>query len=103
VPRLSNSIFKWSDLGEDYSSFKSKVVLEAIKEQSTLQELSSKHKIHAQQITIWKSEFLEHASSIFESKSAKDKTDSNEEQLYNKIGHMQVQIDFLKKALGVLH
>ena len=63
-----------------------------------MQELSSKYKIHAQQITTWKSEFLENASSVFDSKSAKDKTDSNEEQLYNKIGHMQVQIDFLKKA-----
>ena len=76
------------------------MVLEALKEQSTLQELSSKYKIHAQQITTWKSEFLENSSSVFESKSAKDKTESNEEQLYNKIGHMQVQIDFLKKALG---
>ena len=65
-----------------------------------MQELSSKYKIHAQQITTWKSEFLENSSSVFESKSAKDKTESNEEQLYNKIGHMQVQIDFLKKALG---
>jgi len=82
------------------ASFKSKVVLEALKEQSTLQALSSKHKIHAQQITTWKSEFLENASVVFENKSAKDKTDSNEEQLYNKIGHMQVQIDFLKKVLG---
>jgi transposase len=82
------------------ASFKSKVVLEALKEQSTLQELSSKYKIHAQQITTLKSEFLANASSVFDSKSAKDKTDSNEEQLYNKIGHMQVQIDFLKKALG---
>ena len=82
------------------ASFKSKVVLEALKEQSTLQELSSKYKIHAQQITTWKSEFLENASCVFDSKSAKDKADSNEEQLYNKIGHMQVQIDFLKKALG---
>jgi len=82
------------------ASFKSKVVLEALKKQSTLQELSSKYKIHAQQITTWKSEFLENASVVFENKSAKDKTDSNEEQLYNKISHMQVQIDFLKKVLG---
>ena len=59
------------------ASFKSKVVLEALKEQSTLQELSSKYKIHAQQITTWKSESLENASSVFESKSAKDKTASN--------------------------
>ena len=65
-----------------------------------MQELSSKHKIHAQQITILKSDFLENASSVFESKSAKDKAESDEEQFYNKIAHMQVQIDFLKKVIG---
>jgi transposase len=43
-------------------SFKSKMVLETLKEQSTLQELSSKYKIHAQQITTWKSEFFESKS-----------------------------------------
>ena len=57
------------------------MALEALKEQSTLKELSSKYKIHAQQITTWESAFLEYASSVFESKSAKDKTVSNEEQL----------------------
>ena len=82
------------------ASFKSKAVLEALKEQSTLQELSSKHKIHAQQITTWESEFLEKASSVFESKPVQDKTASNEEHLYNKIGQMQVKIDFFNKVLG---
>ena len=55
------------------ASFKSKVVLEALQEQLTLQELYSKHKIHAQQITTWKSEFLDKTSSVFESKYAPEK------------------------------
>ena len=55
-----------------------------------MQELSSKYKIHAQQITTCKNEFSENASYIFESEFAKDETESNEEQLYNKIVHMQI-------------
>ncbi len=45
------------------AAFKSKVVLEALKERITMQELSSKYEIHANQITTWKSEFLANASS----------------------------------------
>ena len=82
------------------ASFKLKVVLKALKEQSTLQELFTKYKIQAQQITTWKSEFLKDASSVFDSKSAKDKTDSNGELLYIKIGDIHFYIDFLKKVLG---
>ena len=48
----------------------------------------------------WKCEFLKNASSVFDSKSAKDKIESNGERLYNKIGDMHVYIDFLRKALG---
>lgn len=83
------------------ASFKAKVALEAIKEQSTLQELSSKHGIHSNQIVKWKKEFIENASVVFETKAQKeDKEDVETEKLYNKIGHMQIQIDFLKQVLG---
>lgn len=82
------------------STFKAKVVLEALKEQSTMQELASKYEIHSTQIMTWKMDFKEKASAVFDSKSQSDQTDLEKEDLYNKIGHMQVQIDFLKKVLG---
>jgi transposase-like protein len=82
------------------AAFKSKVVIEALKEQMTLQELAKKFDVHPNQITGWKREFIENASVVFESKSLNDSADQNKEELYNKIGHMQVEIDFLKKVLG---
>ena len=82
------------------AAFKSKVAIEALKEQMTLQELAKKFDIHPNQITGWKREFIENASVVFESKSVNDSADQGKEELYNKIGHMQVEIDFLKKVLG---
>ena len=82
------------------AAFKSKVAIEALKEQMTLQELAKKFDVHPNQITGWKREFIENASVVFESKSFNDSADQDKEELYNKIGHMQVEIDFLKKVLG---
>lgn len=81
------------------SGFKAKVVLEALRERETLQDLASKYEIHSSQIVTWKREFLANASEVFESKSATTNKDADTEQLYTKIGHMQMQIDFLKKVL----
>ncbi|RTY34520.1 hypothetical protein EKD02_09805 [Chlorobium phaeovibrioides] len=47
------------------TSFKTKVVLEALSERFTLTELAQKHEIHPNQITLWKREFLEKAPEVF--------------------------------------
>jgi len=82
------------------STFKTKVVLEALKERSTMQELSSKYEVHSNQITTWKKDFLNNAQAAFERKNMDEVGDNEKEKLFNKIGHMQVEIDFLKKVLG---
>ncbi len=48
------------------SKFKTKVVLEALKEKSTLAELAQRYEIHPQQITNWKREFLNNADQVFD-------------------------------------
>ena len=91
------------------SKFKAKVVLDALKERLTLQELSSKYELHPNQISTWKREFLDGAASVFDSPAhrAGKSDDKEKEQLYSKIGKLpegmplaQVSIDFLKKSLG---
>jgi len=85
------------------SEFKKKVVLEALKERNTIQELAAKHEVHPQQITDWKRQFLENSDAAFERPGSGDgKTAEAEkliDQLYAQIGQLKVENDFLKKKL----
>ena len=81
--------------------FKTKVALEAIKEVETISVLAQKFTLTPSQINTWKKEFLENASSVFDSKkTTKPESSQNEEELYSKIGKLQIEVDFLKKALS---
>ena len=85
------------------AAFKTKVVLEALSERHTIQELSRKFEVHPNQIAKWKSQFLENAQGVFENGSSGDKAndlEKEQEKLYKKIGQLQVENDFLKKALS---
>ncbi len=84
------------------AAFKTKVAIEAIKEQHTLSELASKFNLHPNQISKWKREFLNNADTVFSSKSSNTKEDNSEEQigtLYQKIGKLEMENDYLKKSL----
>lgn len=82
------------------SKFKTKVALEALKERSSLSELSKKYNLHAQQISTWKREFMDGAEGVFKSTTKSKKTESEEKQdeLLKIIGSQKVEIDFLKKT-----
>lgn len=83
------------------SKFKTKVVLEALKERQSLADLAQKYDIHPNQISTWKKAFLAGAESVFENGSKSKKTESEEEKdkLLKIIGEQKVALDFLKNAL----
>ena len=79
------------------------MVLEALKERSTIEELAKKYEVHPNQIHSWKKEFLNNAALVFSSgdKQIEDKKRQEEERekLYAQIGQQKVEIDWLKKKL----
>jgi transposase len=83
------------------SKFKTKVVLETLKERSSVTHLAQKFDIAPQQINQWKREFLSKAESVFESKSKSIRSQTQEEKdtLLKSIGQLKVENDFLKNAL----
>ena len=78
------------------SKFKTKVVLEALSERYTMSELAQRHKIHPNQISQWKSQFLSNAESVFDKKrgNAKAETDHERDVLLKAIGQLKVENDF---------
>lgn len=84
------------------SEFKVKVVMEALSERYTIQELGRKYEIHPTQITTWKTQFMKNASSVFDKpvKDAKSEAQEKEEHYLKVIGQQKIEIDFLKKALS---
>ena len=82
------------------SEFKFKVVLEALSERYSIQELGRKYEIHPTQITNWKSQFLKNGQAVFDRpvQDAKSEAEEKEEQLLRTIGQLKVENDFLKKA-----
>ena len=83
------------------SEFKLKVILESLKERESLADLAQRYELHPNQISKWKTEFLNKASDYMKH-SATPQVDDKEVEVkerYAKIGQLQIQIDFLKKKL----
>jgi len=83
------------------ADFKAKVVIEALKERNTIEQLAKKYELHPNQITIWKKEFLANASLAFSAEGEKPKgeKDPEVEKLYAQIGQLTVENNWLKKKL----
>jgi transposase-like protein len=82
------------------AEFKAKVALAAAKGQKTLSELAEQYAVHANQISKWKAQLIESAPGLFRDGRQKKERDSiEEEQLYEQIGRLKVELDWLKKKV----
>ena len=81
--------------------FKTEVAVAASKGELTQAQISRKYEIHSTQITNWKKQAVEAIKQLFASKLKKKKKDSNEQKeqskLYEEIGRLKVELDWLKK------
>ena len=90
---------------KNYSrELKARIALDAIKGQKTIAELDSEYGVHANQISILKKQLLDAAPDAFT--SGKDKGAEKKEiecdRLYQKVGQLQIEVDWLKKKTGYL-
>ena len=85
------------------ADWKAKVALEAIKGQRTVQEIASHYEVHPTLVTHWKKQLLEGAAEIFSNgkRAAADAEEELKAELYQQIGKLQVEVDWLKKKSGL--
>ena len=81
------------------AAFKAKVALEAFKGIETTQSLAQRYEVHPTQISHWKKQLLEGAVDLFERSPRGDhaEREAHESALYEQIGRLQMEVDFLKK------
>ncbi|UOF91021.1 IS3 family transposase [Fodinisporobacter ferrooxydans] len=87
------------------ASFKAEVVLELLKEEKTIAQISSEYGVHVTMLHRWKNTAVENMSSLFEDEGKKNATLKKEHEketseLYAKIGRLTTEVEWLKKNLA---
>jgi transposase-like protein len=86
------------------ASFKARVALEAIRGDRTMAELATAYGVHPVQISKWKKQVLDELPGIFSGRYEKKEAQGKElvDQLYQQIGQLKVELDWLKKKAGLI-
>src|SRR6266478_3100347 len=85
------------------AEFKARVALDAVKGLKTVNELASTYGVHPTQITHWKHQLQKEVPDIFSARRDKRQHDQEafQAQLYQQIGQLKVELDWLKKKLDL--
>jgi putative transposase len=89
--------------GHDAAS-KAKVALEAVKGEKTIAQLSSEFGIHGNQIRQWRKQLLEELPRLFSDHRRREEKDREEllSELYQQIGQLKVELEWLKEKSQTL-
>ena len=83
------------------AEFKARVALAALRGDKTIQEIAARHKVHPNQVSIWKRQAVDGLGAVFSNGPDKARMDHDDEvrDLHAKIGELTVVNDFLAKGL----
>ncbi len=85
------------------AEFKAKVALAAVQEQKTVQQIATLFEVHPTQVQVWKKQLLVGAASVFQSGGGGQQAvalQSREAELFEQIGRLNMELDWLKKKLA---
>jgi len=85
---------------------KAKILLEILKEEKTLSQISSEYGLHPTQLNRWKTIGLQNLPKLFTDEvkaieEARLARERKENELYNEIGRLTTQLNWLKKKSGL--
>ena len=82
--------------------FKFKVALAAAKGDKTINEIASEYNLHTTQISNWKKRLLTEGPVVFNSSTARQlqEQEARETELYEQIGRLKMELEWLKKKVG---
>lgn len=85
--------------------FKAKVALEAVKGLKTASQLASEYQVSVVQVSQWKKQLMSNLVDIFGKPSSSESCDTEAltAPLYQEIGKLKIEVDWLKKKLGPFH
>jgi transposase len=87
------------------ATFKAQVVVEALRETKSITQIASDHQLHPNLVTKWKQEALAELPTVFERRNSQAKEQEAQEQkvaqLYQEIGRLTTQVNWLKKKSGL--
>jgi putative transposase len=85
------------------AAFKAKVALAAVRGDKTTAQLASQFGVHTSQVTAWKKQLLGQAAGLFEDgRSRRDESAADEQELYEQIGRLKMEVEWLKKKSAEL-
>ncbi len=79
--------------------FKFKVALAAAKGDKTINEIASEYNLHPTQVSDWKKQLLTEGPMVFNGNTARQlqEQDARETELYEQIGRLKMELEWLKK------
>ena len=76
------------------------VALAAIKGQQTVNEIAADYGVHPTQVAQWKKQVMEQAATLFTHPVSTPDHEELQARLYQEIGQLKVELDWLKKKVG---